>query len=286
VHAGRRLPSRRPPLWARRVNGNAEPPAAALTGTVVDGRSEMVAFLGVDPDPGLLHGDPSSLPSTELAPEPAAPSHRHGRLVAAGSTLTGVTLVGGLALLIYGAAELLFNGGGAFDVAVAAIGLLLAATHWGWVHVAEYLGLTIDAREQRVTDARRQAWLAGIEPYPRYTVSTSVLNDASIRVQRVLYRPILTAAHTFTFVRETDTETTYDADTPAEVVATTVESMRRQARLETDRLHELWEVAATSYAARLADDADDQQRLEAERAAATALSEHINASLLEPPVIE
>jgi hypothetical protein len=253
---------------------------------MVDGRSEMVAFLGVDPDPGLLHGDPSSLPSTELAPEPAAPSHRHGRLVAAGSTLTGVTLVGGLALLIYGAAELLFNGGGAFDVAVAAIGLLLAATHWGWVHVAEYLGLTIDAREQRVTDARRQAWLAGIEPYPRYTVSTSVLNDASIRVQRVLYRPILTAAHTFTFVRETDTETTYDADTPAEVVATTVESMRRQARLETDRLHELWEVAATSYAARLADDADDQQRLEAERAAATALSEHINASLLEPPVIE
>jgi hypothetical protein len=62
--------------------------------------------------------------------------------------------------------------------------------------------------------------------------------------------------------------------------------MRREARLETDRLHELWEIAATSYAARLLDGHDDQQRLEAERAAATALSEHINASLLEPPVIE
>ena len=253
---------------------------------MVDGSSEMVTFLGVDPDPGLLDDDRSSLPPTEPPPEPAAPSRRHGRLVAAGSTLTGVTLIGGLALLIYGAAELLFNGGGAFDAAVAVIGLVLAATHWGWVHVAEYLGLTIDAREQRATDERRQAWLAGIEPYPRYTVSTSVLADASIRIERVLYRPTHTAAHTFTFVRETDTETTYDAHTPAEVVATTVESMRRQARLDTDRLNELWEVASTSYAARLADHADDQQRLDAERAAATALSEHINASLLEPPVIE
>jgi hypothetical protein len=253
---------------------------------MVDGRAEMVAFLGVDPDPGLLEGNRSALPATEPPPEPAAPSHRHGRLVAAGSTLTGVTLIGGLALLIYGAAELVLNSGGAFDLAIAVIGLLLAATHWGWVHVAEYLGLTIDAREQRVTDARRRAWLTDIEPYPRYTVSTSVLDDASIRIERVLYRPVLTAAHTFTFVRETDAETTYEAHTPAEVIAATVESMRRQARLETDRLHELWEVAATSYAARLADDADDQQRLEAERAAATALSEHINASLLEPPVIE
>jgi hypothetical protein len=253
---------------------------------MVDGTAEMVAFLGAAPDPGLLEGDRSALPPTETAPEPAAPSHRHGRLVAAGSTLTGVTLIGGLALLIYGAAELLLNSGGAFDLAIAVIGLLLVATHWGWVHVAEYLGLTIDAREQRVTDARRQAWLTGIEPYPRYTVSTSVLADASIRIERVLYRPVLTAAHTFTFVRETDTETTYEAHTPAEVIATAVESMRRQARLETDRLQELWEVAATSYAARLADDADDQQRLDAERAAATALSEHINASLLEPPVIE
>src|ERR1700729_2357073 len=156
-----------------------------MTETMVDDRSGMLAFLGVDPDPGLLAEDRLNLPQTEQPPAPAAPSHRHGRLVAAGSALTGVTLIGGVALLIYGLAELLFNGGGAFDAVVAAIGVLLAATHWGWVHVAEYVGLTIDAREQRVTDARRQAWLAGIEPYPRYTVSTSVLNDASIRVQRV-----------------------------------------------------------------------------------------------------
>jgi hypothetical protein len=246
----------------------------------------MVAFLGVDPDPELLDQGRFNLPLTEQPPEPAAPTRRHGRLVAAGSALTGITLIGGVALTIYGVAELLFNGGGAFDVVIAAIGILLAATHWGWVHVAEYLGLTIDARQRRVSDAQRRAWLAGIEPYPRFGVSTSVLDDASIRIERVRYRPTLTASHTFTFVRETDAETTYEAETPAEVIAATVETMRRQARLETDRLHELWDVASTSYAARLADGDDEQQRLAAERAAATALSEHINTKLLEPPLVE
>ncbi len=246
----------------------------------------MVAFLGVDPDPGLLAEDRLNLPQTEQPPEPAAPSQRHGRLVATGSLLTGTTLIGGVLLTIYGAAQLLANGGGALDLVIAVIGILLAATHWGWVHVAEYVGLTIDEHEQRVTDARRREWLAGIEPYPRYGVSTSVLDDASLRIERVLYRPTLTAAHTFTFVRETDTETTYAAHTPAEVIATTVETMRREARLETDHLRDLWEAASTAYAATLADGDDDRQRLAAERAAATALSEHINASLLEPPLIE
>jgi hypothetical protein len=154
------------------------------------------------------------------------------------------------------------------------------------VHVAEYVGVTIDDREHRATDARRREWLAGVEPYPRFGVSTSVLDDASIRIERVLYRPALTAAHTFTFVRETETQETYPADTPAEVVATAVETMRRQTRLETDHLRELWEAASSAYAATLADGDDDRQRLAAERAAATALSEHINASLLEPPLIE
>ena len=253
---------------------------------MVDDRQGMVAFLGVAADPGLLDQDRANLPPTEQPPEPAALTHRHGRLVAAGSVLTGVTLVGGVAMIIYGAAELLFNGGGTLAVVVALIGILLAATHWGWVHVAEYVGLTIDEREQRGSDAHRRVWLAGIEPYPRYGVFTSVLDDASIQIERVLYRPTLTAAHTFTFVRETDTENTYPADTPAEVIATAVETMRRKARVATDHLRELWEVASTSYAAELAGGEDDQQRLAAERAAATALSEHINASLLEPPLVE
>ena len=65
-----------------------------------------------------------------------------------------------------------------------------------------------------------------------------------------------------------------------------VETMRRQARLETDRLRELWEAASTAYDAAMLSAHDDQERLAAQRAAATALSEHINASLLEPPLVE
>lgn len=251
-----------------------------------DGREGMVAFLGIGADPRLLDEDRFNLPQAEQPPEPALPSRRHGRLVAAGSALTGVSLLGGVAMIIYGAAELLANGGGTFDAVVAVLGVLLAATHWGWVHVAEYIGLTIDEREQGAADARRRDWLAGIEPYPRFSVSTSVLADASTRIECVRHRPILTGAHTFTFVRETDTEKTYGAHAPAEDIATTVETMRRQARLETDHLRELWEAASTAYAATVTDADDDQQRLAAERAAATALSEHINASLLEPPLIE
>jgi hypothetical protein len=189
-------------------------------------------------------------------------------------------------MIIYGAAELLVNGGGAFAAVVAVLGILLAGTHWGWVHVAEYIGLTIDERAKREADARRRDWLAAIEPYPRFSVTTSVLDDASTRIECVRYRPILTAAHTFTFLRETDTEKTYETHVPTEVIATTVETMRRHARLETDHLRELWEAASTAYAATLADADDEQQRLAAERAAATALSEHINASLLEPPLVE
>ena len=113
-----------------------------------------------------------------------------------------------------------------------------------------------------------------------------MLDDASTRVERVRHQPVLTAHHTFTFVRETSDDKTYDADASAEAIAGTVETMRRQARIDTDRLRELWEAASTTYAAALNSADDEQQRLAAQRAAATALSEHINASLLEPPLVE
>ncbi len=249
-------------------------------------RHGMVAFLGVAPDARLLNEDLFNLPDAEQRQEPAISTERHDRLVAAGSLLTGVTLVGGAVVALYGGWQLLFNAGGAFDAVLAVIGLLLVGTHWGWVHVAEYLGLTIDEHQQRAADTRGQAWLAEIEPYPRFSVSTSVLDDASTRVARVLHQPVLTARDTFTFMRETDSEKTYDSDTPAEVIATAVETMRRQARLDTDRLRGDWEAASTAYAAALQSAHDDEQRLVAQRAAASALSEHINASLLEPPLIE
>ncbi len=253
---------------------------------MVDGSHGMVAFLGVPADERLLDEDRFNLPDAEQHREPDISARKHDRLVAAGSLLTGVTLIVGAAMALYGVWQVLLNGGGAIDAVLAVVGLLLAGTHWGWVHVAEYIGLTIDERHQRATDEIRREWLAMIQPYPRFSVSTSVLDDASTRVERVLHQPVLTAQRTFTFVRETDAETTYDAHVSAEVIATTVETMRRQARLETDRLRGLWEAASTAYTAALLSAHDDQQRLAAQRAAATALSEHINASLLEPPLVE
>jgi hypothetical protein len=152
--------------------------------------------------------------------------------------------------------------------------------------VAEYVGLTIDARQDHEIEALRGQWLATIEPYPRFSVSTSVGDDGTTRVQRFLHRPVLTDRNTFTFVRESGIEHVHDADAPAEVIAADVEAMRRQARLLTDRQHELWDAASTAYSAALLSAHDDQERLAAQRAAALALSEHINASLLEAPLVE
>ena len=251
-----------------------------------DGGQGMIAFLGVAADRRLLDEDRFNLPDAEGYRPPTVSTQGHERLVAAGSALTGITLVGGVALGLYGGWAAVFNGGGTLDAVIAVIGLLLAVTHWGWVHVAEYVGLTLDERQQRASDDAGQQWLARVEPYPRFSVSTDVLGDASTRVVRVLHQPVLTAQHTFTFVRETDAEETYDADTAAEVIASTVEAMRRRARLDTDRVHDLWDTTSSAYTAALMAAEDDQRQLAAQQAAATALSEHINESLLEPPLTE
>ena len=250
------------------------------------GGEGMIAFLGMAADERLLKEDLINLPDAERRDEPGISTHKHDWLVTAGSVLTGTSLIGGAAMTLYGGWQLLFQAGGALDAVVAVMGLLLFATHWGWVHVAEYVGLTIDERQARAVDKRRREWLAGLQPYPRFSVSTSVLDDASTRIERVLHRPVLTDHGTFTFVRENDAAKTYDAGTSAEVIAATVETMRREARVETDRLRDLWEAASTAYEAALFSAHDDQQRLAAEHAAATALSEHINASLREPPLVE
>jgi hypothetical protein len=267
------------------MNGAGTP--AAMTRSTVDRSQDMVAFLGVAPDRRLFDEDLVNLPDAERKQAPIAIStHTHDRLVAAGSLLTGATLIAGTAMLLFGGWQLLFESGGGDDAIIAMIGILLAGTHWGWVHVAEYIGLTIDEHERRLWDQRVQQWLATIQPYPRFSVSTRVLDDASTRVERILHQPVLTAHHTFSFARETDSGHTCQAGAPAEVIATTVETMRREARLATDRLRGDWEAASTAYAAALLSADDDQQRLTAERTAATALSEHINASLREPPLIE
>lgn len=246
----------------------------------------MVAFLGVPADRRLLGGELDGAPGTGPRPTPTATTAGHDRLVAAGSLMTAATLIGGAVIAIVGGEQLLFGAGGSLAVVLTVLGILLVGTHWGWVHVAEYAGLGIDQRLERANRERADTWLQAVAPYPRFTVTTSVLADASTRIERVSYTPVLTPEHTFTFTREQEAASTYDADTPAQVIAAQVETLRRQARLETDRLGELWEAASSTYAAVLHSADDDQQRLVARRAAATALSEHLNASLLEPPLLE
>jgi hypothetical protein len=253
---------------------------------MADSGPGMVAFLGAIADRRLLGEDLGNLPEAEHRPEPAMVPHTHDRLVAAGSLLTGATLIVGGVMSLYGAGELLFGGGGTLAVVLLVIGILLVATHWGWVHVAEYAGVVIDERHHRAAEVEERHWLATIQPYPRFSVATTVLNDASTRIQRFRHEPVLVTPRTFTFVRHEDIAQTYDVDTPAEVLAAAAETMRHQARLETDRLRGDWEAASSAYEAAVLDADDDQQRLIAQRAAATALSEHINASLLQPPLVE
>jgi hypothetical protein len=246
----------------------------------------MVAFLGVPADRTLLDANLDGPPDSEPRPVLVVRTEKHDRLVAAGSVMTAVTLLGGGALAIVGVEQLLFGAGGPLAVVLAVVGLLLIGTHWWWVHVAEYIGLGIDQRQERANGAAADAWLKTVSPYERFAVVTSVLADASIRVERVSYQPVLTPGHTFTFVHVTEAVAQFDADTPAKVIAERVETLRREARLETDRRRELWEVASSAYDAALSSADDDQQRLAAEHAAALALSQHINASLQAPPLVE
>jgi len=249
-------------------------------------RRDVLTFLGVAPDARLLDADLGKLPETEQRWEPSPSPRRHDRLVIAGSGLTGVTLVGGLALMAYAGGRLLFDGGGALIAVLAVLGLVLAATHWGWVHVAEYIGLTIDDRRAREISILQRQWLATIEPYARFSVATSVSADGTMRVQRFLHRPALTERNTFTFVGECETEHVHEADAPAELIAADVEAMRHRARAQTDRLRDLWDAASAAYSAAALGAHDEQELLAARRAAALALSDHINASLLEAPFVE
>ena len=246
----------------------------------------LVAFLGVPADRGVLRLGLEGLPDSAPPPAPVAMTGTHSRLVVAGSLMTAVTLIGGGALAIYGIEQLLVSAGGAAAAVMAVIGLLLAGTHWGWVHVAEYLGLGLDQRQERINRERADAWLATVSPYPRFAVVTGVLADASTSVECVSFRPVLTPQGTFTFDRLTEDAELFDADAAAEAIADRVETLRREARLKTDRRRELWEAGSIAYVAALSSADEDREQIAAKRAAALALSQHLNASLREPPLAE
>ena len=76
------------------------------------------------------------------------------------------------------------------------------------------------------------------------------------------------------------------ADEPAAAVTERAESLRREAALDTERERERYQIAADAYESALLDDADEQQRLLAQRAASEALSNQINSNLRDPPLLE
>jgi hypothetical protein len=247
-----------------------------------------------DPDPAelvdgvadarLLDADPATVPVAIGRPQTVPPSHARGTLVGIGATLTGVTLLLGVALIVLGIVEAILGGG--LAILALALGAGLAGTHWGWVHVAEATANAIDARREREIESRRRQWLEAIEPYARYDVQTSVAQDGSIVIVRTRHVPVPSGERKFTFVRELEHEETHSADEPAAVVAERAEVLRREAAIETESARERFEAAADAHRSALWGHDDDQERLEARRAASAALSEQINSNLRDPPLIE
>lgn len=245
-----------------------------------------VDFLGKSPDERLLAEDAGQLPATlGQPPAPLPESQARRQVVRFGATMTGVTLIGGLALAVLGLVELIADGSLAW-LAVLVIGILLAATHWGWVHVAELTGNRIEGRRGESLEERRRLWLDQIEPYPRWEVSTDAGEDGSITILTVRHQPMARDQRTFTFEREEVAREVHAAEEPAADVAERAELLRRRAAADTARAREDFETARDAYQQALMVRDDEQQRLAALRAASQALSERINQHLRDPPLTE
>lgn len=242
-------------------------------------------FVGLVADERLFD-EQGNLPASERFLETRPESRARGWIVAAGATLTGLSLVGGAAIAVLGLVLAFVNGIGALSLALIAAGVMLVGTHWGWVHMAEVAANAVADRASGGWRARREAWRASVEPYSRWSVTTTALDDGSIRIDRWHHRPLRASDGTFTFAREQVKSELHGPDEPSAVVVERAETMRHAAAVETARQRELWQVAADAYTAALSAHAGTEERRLAEAAAARALSERINAKLGEPPLTE
>lgn len=239
---------------------------------------ELVELVGRRPDPRLLGEGQALLPPDVGRPIPIPPDPRRARITGLGATLTGVSLVGGIALVIAGVLSL-----GAVAIV---IGALLVITHWGWVHVAEVTANSLESSHQRTMQSGNEAWLARIEPFARWSVSTSVAEDGTIVIERVCHRPVPVGADTFGFARQVELTERHDGDQPGAAVTERAELLRRDAAVDTARERERYELAADAYRLAALEHRDEEERRAAVRAASLALSERINANLREPPLVE
>ena len=247
---------------------------------------DPVDLVGREPDERLLSEDLDKLPEAVGRPEIAPPSRARRRIVGAGATLTGVSLVLGVLLVLLGVADGVVSGIGVASVLAFVVGTVLIATHWGWVHVAEITANSIEGRANADVLARQRQWLSGIEPYTRIEVSTAVEDDGSISINSIRHRPVISGERNFTFAREVEHREVHFPDEPAASVTERAEQLRREGALATERERERYEIAARAYESALTGRADEEQRRLARRAASEALSGQINTNLREPPLVE
>ncbi|HUE25228.1 MAG TPA: hypothetical protein VMP89_00525 [Solirubrobacteraceae bacterium] len=251
----------------------------------MDREENLVELIRREPDERLLSEHLEQLPESVGRPETIPTSPVRRKLVGTGATLTGVTLILGIALIAAGIVEAIAGSAG---VAIAALvlGVVLAGTHWGWVHVAEITANSIEERRNSSVVQRRREWLRSIEPYGRYEVSSHAGQDGSITIETVRYRPVPDRERSFTFTREVVGREVHSGEEPAATVAERAELLRRQAAADTAVERERYEVANDAYQGALMAHEDEQERIAAVRAASEALSERINSHLRDPPLTE
>jgi hypothetical protein len=246
---------------------------------------DLAELVGRWADEDVLRKD--NLPRAVGRPEPLpGPSKARRRIVAVGATLTGVTLLIGIALIVAGIVDAIASSVGALAISAVVVGAVLLGTHWGWVHVAEATGQALEHRRNSEVLDRRRLWLDQIKPYTRYEIATHVDEDGAIRIIRTRYEPVPAGERGFTFSRAVELEEVHSGEKPGAAVAERAELLRREAAADTERERQLYEVAADAYETALLNRDDEQQQREARRAASKALSEQINANLREPPLTE
>jgi hypothetical protein len=250
-----------------------------------------------DPDPAELLGRKAAVElltdQTGLLPEavghppplpPPSPARR--KIVALGATLTGVTLIGGIALTAFGAIDGISSGFGGVALVALILGVLMISTHWGWVHVAEFTANGIEGRQVREAETDRQAWLATIEPYTHYEVSTNAEADGSLTIATIRHRPVATTPGHFTFEREVVDPERHSDEEPTAQIAERAEHRRREAALMTERERGRYQAAADDHERALLGQQNAEQHLLERRAASEALAQQINTNLKDPPLTE
>jgi hypothetical protein len=243
-------------------------------------------LVGLVADERLLSEDPAMLPAAVGLPEPIPTRAARRRLVGVGATLTGVTLIGGVVLAILGAVELLFEGGGVLAVIALVVGLVLASTHWGWVHVAELTATRVELRSNSGIVDERRTWLEAIAPFTRYEVTTSAGDDGSITIERIRHRPIRSGEGTFVFERSIELTEVHHGDEPAAIVSERAELLRHAAAVDTERERATFQERADELNWATLAEGEHRERTREQAEAARALSEQINANLREPPLTE